>query len=63
MTILLAETANPANLSIDQLIYTRFIDILIGSAIGAIGGYFIYHEKIRYAAVRRLRKMRIALIR
>lgn len=63
MTILLAETANPANLSIDQLIYTRFIDILIGSTLGAIGGYFIYHEKIRYAAVRRLRKMRIALIR
>lgn len=63
MTILLAETANPANLSTNQLIYTRFIDILIGSALGAIGGYFIYHEKLKYAAVRRLRKMRIALSR
>jgi len=63
MTILLAETANPYLKSIDQLIMARFIDILIGSVIGAIGGYFIYHERLRYLAVRRIRKVRVSLYR
>lgn len=61
MTILLAETANPYILDTNHLIIARLLDILIGSSIGAIGGLFIYHEKIRYAAVRRVRKVRIAV--
>ncbi len=61
MTILLAETANPYIHNTNQLITARLIDILIGSAIGMIGGYFIYQENIRYAAIRRVRKVRVAV--
>lgn len=63
MTILLAETANPYIQSTNQLITARLIDIVIGSLIGAIGGYFIYHQKIKYAAVRRIRKVRVSIFR
>jgi uncharacterized membrane protein YccC len=57
MTILIAETANPIFHNTDTLIFVRFWDILIGSAIGAIGGWFIYHEKIRYHSIRRIEKI------
>lgn len=63
MTILLAETANPFMQSTDQLILARLIDIMIGSIIGAIGGYLIYHERLRYIAIRRIRKVRISFYR
>jgi uncharacterized membrane protein YccC len=57
MTILIAETANPIFHNTDILIQVRFWDILIGSAIGAIGGWFIYHEKIRFHTIRRIKKV------
>jgi len=57
MTILIAETANPIFHNTNTLIFVRFWDILIGSAIGAIGGWFIYHEKIRYQAIRQIEKV------
>ncbi len=57
MTILIAETANPIFHNTGTLIFVRFWDILIGSAIGSIGGWFIYHEKIRYHAIRRIQKV------
>lgn len=61
MTILLAETANPYIQSTNHLITARLIDILIGSCIGMFGGWFIYQENIRYAAIRRVRKVRLAV--
>lgn len=57
MTILIAETVNPIYHNTDILIQVRFWDILIGSAIGAIGGWFIYHEKIRFHTIRRIKKV------
>ncbi len=63
MTILLAETANPYVQTTDQLIMARLIDISLGSIIGAIGGYLIYHQKLQYLAVQRIRKVRVGLKR
>lgn len=57
MTILIAETANPIFHNTNTLVFVRFWDILIGSTIGAVGGWFIYHEKIRYHAIRRIEKV------
>jgi uncharacterized membrane protein YccC len=63
MTLLLTEAANPLVYEPSTLIPIRFIDITLGSLLGAVGGWFIHNEKIRYHANRRLRKVRIALKR
>lgn len=57
MTILLAEANGSMIQNPDQLIYIRFWDISIGSFIGIVGGWFMYHEKIRYNAALQLRKV------
>lgn len=61
LTLLLAEagkamTANPA-----VLISARFIDIVLGSLIGALGGWILYHRELHLRATRELRKARIAV--
>ncbi|MDD2814472.1 MAG: FUSC family protein [Thiotrichaceae bacterium] len=63
LTILLAEAGNPLLDNPDMLISTRFLDIVLGSFIGAIGGWLIHHEKLRQHAVFQLRKIRVALKR
>lgn len=47
LTLLLAEAGHAMSLSPDVLIEARFKDIVLGSTIGAIGGWFLYHEKLR----------------
>lgn len=59
MTVLLTEAANPLIQDPNLLAYVRFWDIALGSMIGAIGGWVIHHEKIRYYAVQRIRKTRV----
>lgn len=63
MTILLAEAGNPLVQDPNHLLSARITDILVGSLIGAVGGWFIYHEKIRQSAVRQIRKTRIFIHR
>ena len=63
MTLLLAEAANPLVQEPDHLLSARITDILVGSLIGAVGGWFIYHEKIRQGAIRQIRKTRIFIQR
>ena len=63
MGMLLAETGSPTSLDPDHLLKMRLIQILIGSAIGSIGGWFLYNEKLRFNTVKNLRKSRIALRR
>lgn len=43
----------------DRLIVTRFFDILIGSLIGATGGWLLYHERIHFFAKKQMRRSRI----
>jgi uncharacterized membrane protein YccC len=60
LTILLAET-NSHIADPHELIATRVVDVLIGSLLGAIGGWVVHHEKIRYKAVRGINITRRAL--
>lgn len=47
LTIFLAEGGQDIISNTEQSIYVRFFDILLGSIIGAIGGWMLYHNKVR----------------
>ncbi|CAL1518557.1 FUSC family protein [Chitinophaga sp. MM2321] len=61
LTIFLAEP----NISLmghpDHLIAIRFLDILIGSAMGAVGGWMLYHERIHFFTKKQLLKSKVLL--
>lgn len=61
LTLLLAEAANPLAQSPTELITSRLIDVLIGSLIGAIGGWFVYHEKSRHHVVKIIRITKLVI--
>lgn len=61
LTILLTEAANPLIHNPNMLVYVRFWDITLGSVLGFVGGWILYHEKIRYHAVKRIRKARAVI--
>lgn len=63
MTVLLAESATPIITTPDLLIYTRFIDIVIGSLIGGIGGWFLHHEYLRKQTRNHIRATRLQFLR
>lgn len=64
MTILLAEAGSQIHLeSSGDLVFLRLTHIVIGSLIGAIGGWFIYNQKLRYQADRQIRKTKVGLVR
>lgn len=50
LTIFLAETSGQLSHETDGLFIARLIDILMGSSIGIIGGWVLYHEKVHYYA-------------
>ena len=61
MGILLAETGSSTSLNPDYLLKMRLLEILIGSAIGCIGGWFLYNEKIRFNSIKHLRRSKVVL--
>ncbi len=61
MGILLAETGSSTSLEPDYLLQMRFLEILIGSAIGCVGGWFLYNERIRFNSVKHLRRSKMVL--
>lgn len=63
MTILLIEATSTIAQNPTELIGTRMIDVLVGSLIGAVGGWFIHHEKMKQKFFKQLRLTRIALKR
>jgi len=62
LTIFLAESgvvqANP-----NALFMARFLDILVGSLIGALGGWILYNEQIHYLAKNQIRRAKSRLDR
>lgn len=56
LTVFLAEAGNPTLIHSTSLITIRFWDIVLGSLIGAIGGWVLHHERLR---VDRLRKTKL----
>lgn len=56
MGILLAETGSSISLEPDYLFRMRLLEILIGSVLGAIGGWFLYNERIRFNKAENLKR-------
>lgn len=56
LTILLTEASNSLINNPNMFMSIRFFNTFLGSFIGAIGGWVIYHEKIHYNAIQRIRK-------
>lgn len=63
LTLLLAEAASAMTVNPATLISIRFMDILIGSVIGMVAGWFLHHEQLRTKAERQIRKTRVGLLR
>lgn len=47
MALLLAEAASGLTLNESAIITTRLYDITLGSIVGAVGGYLLYHQQLR----------------
>lgn len=58
MTVLLSEAGSSMVVNPDVLIVARLKDVLMGSVLGAIGGWVIYNEQLRYQVVKHIRVTR-----
>jgi len=63
LTLFLAESNINLIESPNHLIAARFLDILIGSAIGAIGGWMLYHEHIHFFTKKQILKTKVIIKR
>jgi len=45
----------------NHLIAIRFFDILIGSIMGAVGGWLLYHEQIHFFTKKQLVKTKVMM--
>ncbi|WP_375445857.1 FUSC family protein [uncultured Fibrella sp.] len=61
LTIFLAESGRSLTIDPTSLIIARFFDILIGSTIGALGGWMLYNERLQYKATRQIRRTKILI--
>jgi hypothetical protein len=61
LTIFLAESGRSLTVDPTTLIIARFIDIFIGSLIGAIGGWVLYNERLQRKATRQMRRTKILM--
>ncbi len=57
MAMLLAEVGGIQTMQADELITTRLIDIVLGSAVGAVGGWFLYNQKLRSHAAQQFERL------
>lgn len=63
LTIFLAESDATLLHSPNALIKARFVDIFVGSCLGAVGGWVLYHERLHILAARQLRRTRLTRLR
>lgn len=61
MTVLLAEAGSNITQDPNILVIARLKDVMLGSLLGAIGGWIIYNEKLRYEVVKHIRLTRRTL--
>ncbi|MCL9770305.1 FUSC family protein [Flavobacterium sp. HXWNR69] len=61
MTILLAEIGSSFTTNTEIIVSTRFLDIIIGSILGAIGGWFMFHQQFKHKATQQLRKTSVKM--
>lgn len=63
LTLFLAEASSAMHADLNLLMPARFLNIALGSIIGAVAGWFIHHEQLRSKTARQIRMARIALKR
>lgn len=61
LTIFLAESDATLLQDPNGLLLARGLDILLGSALGAVGGWVLYHERLHALAARQARRTRMVL--
>jgi hypothetical protein len=61
LTIFLAESGKSLTVDPTTLIIARFVDIFIGSLIGAVGGWILYNERLQKKATRQMRRTKILI--
>lgn len=61
LTIFLAESPERLTAPPNALIVARFYGILIGSLLGAVGGWVLHNEHLRFLATRQIRLTKLAL--
>lgn len=57
LTIFLAESGGHLSQDANEVFLARLFDILIGSVIGIVGGWALYHEKVHYYTTKQLQKL------
>lgn len=63
MSIFLAETGSSLSGHANDLFLARLVDIVLGSVIGMIGGWILFHERVHYHTTSRIRKTKVMLRR
>lgn len=63
LTLFLAEAGSTMTVDATTLISVRFMDIFLGSCIGAIAGWFLHDEQLRHKAENQIRKAKARISR
>lgn len=61
LTIFLSESGKDLTDDTNAIFFARMIDIFIGSIIGIIGGWILYHEKLHFYTRLQLRKSKVLI--
>ena len=61
LTIFLSESGKQLTQDTNEIFFARMIDIFIGSVIGIIGGWILYHEKIHFYVTLQLKKAKVLI--
>lgn len=61
LTIFLAESGGNISANTNQIFTARLMDIIIGSIIGIIGGWILFHEKLHFQTTMRLKKSKVIM--
>lgn len=61
LTIFLAESGGAFSSNTNQVFTARLVDIIIGSSIGTIGGWVLFHEKVHFKTTMRLKKSKVIM--
>lgn len=61
LTIFLAESGGNLSAYTNQIFTARLMDIIIGSIIGIVGGWILFHEKLHFQTTLRLKKSKVIM--
>lgn len=59
LTIFLTQVANPYFNNTDLLFTYRLLDIVLGSLLGALGGWLLFHNQFKYKTAKQLQRMKL----